>query len=268
MKYNIHNQVEDFFAEQERLNQIDSGKKNLVEKGWNINYTNNTNTTNTKNSNYSKNDLLTTGTTSSSSGSLRESNVFAACPQGKDPLPGVKNMKIDLYNNADSDQLARGQHNYKINYQFIFYKGNEFNNFDPTTPLKCGSVNNRTDMKYFRAGIEKHSAHYKTCVATNQNIASYANDFKVEFQSMSKLFNKMGMGKGQTMPDFSSILVRTKKDYQIFLIVYDQVYAYTFDMLNLSEKQRKNNQIGTVVASGEKTTQKIKLPSARDIFKD
>ena len=265
MNKNFQSQLEDFFTEQERLDQIDSGKKNLVEKGWNINYTNNTNTTNTKNSNYSKNDLLATGTTSSSFG---KANVSAACPQGNGALPGVKNMKIDLYNNADSDQLARGQHNYKINYQFIFYKGNQDNGFDPTTPVKYGSVNNRTDMKYFRAGIEKHSAHYKTCVATNQDIASYANDFGVEFQSMSKLFNKMGMGKGQTVKNISSILVRTQKNYQLFLVVGLKTYSYTFDMLNLSEKQRKNNQIGTIVVNAEKTAQQKTQTDALDIFKD
>ena len=271
MKKNYQSQLKDFFTEQDRLDQIDSGKKNLVKKGWNINNTNNTNTKDTTDSNYSKNDLLATGTTSSSFG---KANVSAACPQGKDArqvselMPGVKNMKIDLYNNATPEQLVNGQHNYKLNYQFIFYKGNKYNNFDPQIPVRFGSINNRTDLKYFRVNIEKHSPHYKTCVATNQNIASYSNDLDVEFQSISKLFNKMGIGKGEVVEDISSILIRTKFGYQIVLIMHDKTYAYQIDQTNLSIKQRKSNQIGTVVMNAEKKLQKSKMPSAREIFKD
>jgi hypothetical protein len=255
MKYNIHNQVEDFFAEQDRLNQLDRGEKNLdiavqnykqdkqykqYKKNKKINYAN---------KQFSLNDQAPPVV-----GSLRESNVFAACPQGKD-LPGsCRTIKLDLFNNS-KDLLAKPyQYNLKIN--LYMYEPCEANQFDPRNAIRYSCSLNDQSVKSIMAelskfGLQAHP-HYKAIKKQREKLNAYRSDYGIEHLAINKMYQPTKRGlKAEFSQFMSAMLIRSKNNHMVQLYIGDQIFTYELQSDTVTPAMKQSNIIATVTVRAE-----------------
>jgi hypothetical protein len=256
MKYNIHNQVEDFFAEQERLNQIDRGEKNLI-------YTPRTiiNDKQNKQDKQFIRKLINPDKKLSLNdqappvvGSLRESNVSAACPQGKDApvLPKKwRTVKIDLFNNTKD--IANKPYDYHVKVNIYLYEPCEENRFDTLNPITVGCKFNDTSLDSFNINIIKSDPHYKFARQTRDQIYVDAQQMGIEHISLNKFYRPSLVKKIKTkhLKNFSGLLIRTKTTH--ILTIFRGLDQYTFDLsnANLTQKQRSVGIIASNITRAE-----------------
>jgi hypothetical protein len=271
MKYNIHNQVEDFFAEQERLNQIDRGEKNLdLDTRNNKQYKQYKQDKQIYNKdNYADKKLSLNDQAPPVVGSLRESNVFAACPQGNDPkdLPKKwRTVKIDLFNNTKDIQHKPYDYHMKLNV--YLYEKCEENNYNEMTPIRYGCKFNDTSLDSFNIKIIKSDPHYKYARKIRDEIYVDAQELGIEHMSLNKFYMpaKHTNARAKFTPGFSGLLLRTRDSHWIKLFCGLKQYDFELSNTNLTIKQKQANIIGSCTRRAEDRLEQNPRPATEYLF--
>jgi hypothetical protein len=270
MNKTLQSQIADFFTEQERLEQIDSGKKNLdLDTRNNKQYKQYKQDKQFIKKLIKPNKKFGLNDASLSFGSFGKANVFAASPQGKDApaLPKKwRTVKIDLFNNTRDIQNRPYDYHLKLNV--YLYEKCEENNYNELTPIRYGCKFNDTSLDSFNIKIIKSDPHYKMARKHRDDLYVDAQKLGIEHMSLNKFYMpaKHTNARAKFTPGFSGLLVRTRESHWITLFCNMDYYNFELPNTNLTIKQKQANIIGSCTRRAEDSIEQNPRPATEYLF--
>ena len=225
MNKTLQSQIADFFTEQERLEQIDSGKKNRATI-TNINYN--------EQQKQQKTTLLTDKKELTSSSSF--GSQFLGGLSAKAILPfDFKSLKVDLFDNQPN--VYSDKRKFKVAVNIINSMGRA---------LQYKAKPNSDARFYKRGVVDKNGEHYRITWELYELLKGQTDDLRITKFYTTQPQPGGNYGAMKSMQDMSLIMHQTRTGYYFYLILQDQIVE--IDMTagqNLTSAQKKANIIGS-----------------------
>ena len=157
---------------------------------------------------------------------------------GEAPPAPWKYIKLDLFNNARSLDLAKGRSKMRLNAAMLVGDNTEYHRL-------LASLN--TEFRFLKRGLNfadpEQLDHYEAVATAYKEI----NDQSISRIRASKFYLKNTKGKGRSVPGMSVILQpnHSDGDYTVVIVHKTDYYTYRLNGNELTERQRQGNMVAT-----------------------